>query len=125
MVRSVVAEHRPPPPKALPGRSAALDLPLATSGGILNVDFGGRARKEESVAELIERERGPLVDDDGNAKKVPVLRDGYWTMADATEAKRHRGVGLVNDAIAGGITSQTISKLAQFRESPLHANICL
>ena len=22
-----------------------------------------------------------------------MLRDGYWTMADATEAKRHRGVG--------------------------------
>lgn len=62
--------------------------PLATSGGVIAKDQGGRAAAELSVKERIAREVGSqLLDDDGKPKKVPVLKNGRWVMEFATAAK--------------------------------------
>ena len=84
MVRQVVVPEKKPSPAKYATEADKAIAPLATSGLLIGPrDLGGATKSEATVAELIAKDQvrddnGNLIDEEGNLKKVPVLRNGKW-----------------------------------------------
>lgn len=106
MVRNIISHatqhtERAPERVLINGASWAASAPIATSGNLIGARDLGGATRERSVAEILAREKPPLVDDDGRPKRVPVLRDGRWVMELPTAAVRHDDAAVTSLASPG------------------------